>query len=171
MSAMTSSANHRRAQAARLLRSSPRRQDIAWADLALVPDWALEDHRAMDLLATAVGVRVHASALRRCIDGRVLKHLCARLGEAAMEALVRDDDADLVGLESLDPIERDIDNRLHAAGRDWLLASVELPVLREALRESLWPQAGPNLRALNAKAAARVVAAAKSALELTEAAA
>jgi hypothetical protein len=163
-----SSTIRRRAQVARMLAASPRRGDIAWSDLALVPAWALAERATMDRLATAVGVRAHAAALRRCIDGRVLKHLCAVLGEPAMDALVGDDDADTVGLESLDPIERDLDARLQSAGRDWLLASIESPVLRDSLRQLLWPDAGPSLRALNAKSAARVVEAATSALQLKE---
>ncbi|RQP21265.1 hypothetical protein [Piscinibacter terrae] len=170
----TPSADHRRhrTQAARLLAMSPRRRDIAWRDLALVPDWALGERTAVNRLAVAAGVRAHAAALRRCIDGRVLKHLCAQLGEPAMDALIGHDDADAAtGMETLDPIEHDIDARLLATGRDWLLASVESPVLRESLRELLWPDAGPGLRALNAKSAARVVEAARAALELKEIAA
>jgi hypothetical protein len=170
-SSPSSITRQQRAQAARLLAASPQRHAVNWTDLSLVPDWALGERATLDRLAQAVGVRAHAAALRRCIDGRVLKRLCAELGEPAMHALISDDDAEIAAMESLDPIELDIDARLRDTGCDWLLASVESPVLREALRELLWPGAGPSLRALNAKSAQRLVASARAALDLKEQAA
>ncbi len=155
----------RRGAAERWLAASPRRAELGWADLAAWPAWADFPPAALQQLAHATGARVHAEALRRCIDGRVLKHVRDRLGEGAMRSLMDMPDEQPSAPLPLLLGEIDtalLDALLPAVGRDWLLASVASPVLREALREQLWPATGPQVRVINGAAAAAVVAAAMS---------
>lgn len=150
----------RRSAAARWLAASPRRAELGWADLAAWPDWAALPPDRLQQLAFATGAWVHAESLRRCIDGRVLKHLRDRLGEAAMHSLMQAPEEPQAAMPLLlgDLDVPLLDTLLPAIGRDWLLASVASPLLRDALREQLWPAAGPAVRAINAGAAASAVA-------------
>jgi hypothetical protein len=165
--AQPSSPRARRGAAARWLAASPRRAELAWADLAAWPGWADLPPDRLQQLAFAAGAWAHADTVRRCIDGRVLKHLRSRLGESALRSLMQPPEEPQAAMPLLlgDLDAALLDTLLPAIGRDWLLASVASPLLREALREQLWPAAGPALRAINGAAAASVVALALRCIE------
>lgn len=164
MEAVTTTASaaavrHRRAQASRLLADSPHREGLSWSDLSVIPDWAMQDRETLDRFACATGTRAHATSLKRCIDGRTLVRLHERLGPVALKALLSDE-PDVGATALLEPIDIDaasLEQLVDSTGRDWLLASIEQPGLRDALRTRLWPDAGPLLRAIHVGAAASVV--------------
>jgi hypothetical protein len=166
-------ARHRRTQAATLLAEGAQRGLLSWSDLAALPEWATLDAAALHRLACAAGTRAHAASLKRCIDARMLVRVRELLGAQALKSLLVD--APEPGAASLlEPVELDaasLERLVESTGRDWLLASVEQPVLRDALRERLWPDAGPTLRAIHAGAAAPVVRAALMACAAASAAA
>jgi len=155
----------RRARAAALLAAASNRARLGWPELAALPDWAMLPRERLEAFARTTGAWAHAGSLRRCIDGRVLQQLRERIGEPALRALLAAPDIEgetmaLLDASSLTAAE--LDRLLPCTGRDWLLASVESPALRDALRECLWPGAGPSLRAIHGETAAVTVRAAEA---------
>jgi len=154
------SLRQRRACAAGLLDAAADRSRLGWSELAALPDWAAQPRERLDAFARVVGAWAHAGSLRRCIDGRVLQQWRERIGAQALHALMAAPDSEGETMALLDPCaltEAELDRLLPSTGRDWLLASVESPALRNALRECLWPDAGPSLRAIHGETAAEIV--------------
>ena len=152
-------ARRHRARAAGLLADSPLRAQFSWIDLCAVPPWATWERDRLDRLACASGTHAHAASLRHCIDGRILLRLRERLGDAALTALL-DHESAVGAAPLLQPMDLDaesLERLADSTGRDWLLASIAHGLLRDALRERLWADAGPVLRAINTEAAAQVV--------------
>lgn len=160
-------ARHRRHDAARLFAEAPQRERLGWEDLAELPDWAVWERDKLERLAFACGTRAHGASLAHCIDARVWKRLRKALGNEPL-AMLLSEEVEQGAAPLLDPADLDPDamERLIAdTGRDWLLASVASPRLRDALRELLWPESGPALRAVNFAAAAATVQAACAAVQ------
>ena len=162
-----SNARQRRHDAARLFAEAPQRERLGWDDLADLPDWAVWERDKLDRLAFACGTRAHGASLARCIDARVWKRLRKTLGNEPL-AMLLSEDTEEGAAPLLDPADVDPDameRLIGDTGRDWLLASVASPRLRDALRELLWPESGPALRAVNFAAATAAVQAACKALQ------
>jgi hypothetical protein len=137
-------ARQHRARVAQMLAAAPSHGDVAWNELAQFPDWAFVDATMRDDLAWAAGAWRHAQALRLCIDGVLLSHVRARLGDAAFSALMDDDapahaptDAPIsdLPLRSLS----ELDSLFTRTGREWLLASMATLSLRRCARQLWWP--------------------------------
>jgi hypothetical protein len=120
----------------------------------------------LDDLAWAAAAWLHAHELRRCIDGRVLTLLRARLGETAFAVLrCVSSPADAAGrtppaLDLAAMPAPQLDALLLSLGRDCLLASVEPPSLRRCLREHWWPAASGPVQAPSTAVARAAVQAA-----------
>lgn len=149
-----------RSRVAAMLAAGPERARFQWNELAQCPAWALEPMAQIDALAWGCGAWAHARELRRCIDGRVLAWVRERLGDAGFAALmdgpavvasdiVADDmDADDMAADekagisawdgdSIDPA--DLNAVFMAAGREWLLATIDASAWRQYLRAQWWP--------------------------------
>ncbi|HUG22602.1 hypothetical protein [Piscinibacter sp.] len=162
------STRRRRACVADLLAAASNRSRLGWSDLTALPDWAMLPRERLDAFARTTGAWAHAGSLRRCIDGRVLQQWRERIGAAALQALLDAPDSEVETMALLDPCaltEPEIDRLLPCTGRDWLLAAVESPALRDGLRECLWPDAGPALRAIHGETAAGIVRAAAASFD------
>jgi len=151
----------RRSRAAHLLANASRRADLEWADLSNLPDWALRTSGEIDDLAWATGAWLHADALRRCIDGRLLALLRSRLGDAALAALSKASPAPAteremppLDLASIQP--QQLDALLLASGRECLMACIEPSSVRRCLREHWWPNASAATT-VPGRAAARAI--------------
>ncbi len=171
------SPRQRRNLAAQALAQHERRGQLAWADLAAWPDWAvgLDAAARGDLpasvqgLASRVGAVWHAHALRHCIHGATLKRLQLVLGEDCLQLLRKADtavggrdkpragqdhgDAEVSVLPPADHIE----TWLQAEGAEVMLAALPSPLLRLVLRERLWPKTLAQLPPADMAAAARAV--------------
>lgn len=124
----------RRAAAAHALAEAGARAEAGWDDLAHWPDWALLAPDRIEALAWACGAWLHAGALCHCIDGRVWDLLRERVGPQAC-AMLRGEPASAdSALQLRDPV----DTLFAESGRGVLLAGIEAPALRRALRALCW---------------------------------
>ena len=149
-----------RYRAAAALAQAERRAQLAWNDLPAWPVWTESPAAERDAWLWRLGVYCEASALRRCIEGRVVRHLAERLGAAQLKHMLETaPDAGRSPPEAWtnrwDPPAADA--AWIAAGRECALAAVPSAVLRVILRERLWPGTTPPVPAMNTALAQQAV--------------
>lgn len=133
--------------AARCAAIDPNASALAWQDLLDWPAWALNtDTAARETLALRVAAQWYAMALRRCIDGRVLQQASRLVGDAGLQRVLAQEEADSTQGPAALPAPREFEAAWRDAGRALLLASVASPALRAAVAQHVsregdaWPR-------------------------------